>query len=320
MNLIGYRTLKTAIGVVIAMYLANLLSLEYYTAAGVIVILSIQNTRKLSYNFAFQRIIACLISLFLAVIVFFFLGYSPITFGIVILLFIPISVKLKVAEGIVVNSVLVSHLLIEESISSSLLFNEIGLMLIGVLVALFLNLYMPSNEKVLKENIEFVDLKIKEILVDMSKSLKEHAVSVKEEENFRILEERLKLAENLAYTNMSNNFVFTKENYYVTYIETRNQQFIILKRIREHFERLFMTYSVTHVISDYTLEISNAINERNNADYLLEKLNNLRTSFKVLNLPTTREEFENRAMLFQYLNDLEMFLNIKKSFHQKYKN
>ena len=31
-------------------------------------------------------------------------------------------------------------------------------------------------------------------------------------------------------------------------------------------------------------------------------------------LPTTREEFENRAMLFQFLNDMEQFLKDKNEF------
>ncbi len=33
-----------------------------------------------------------------------------------------------------------------------------------------------------------------------------------------------------------------------------------------------------------------------------------------MNLPSTREEFENRALLFQFLNDMEEFLITKNEF------
>ena len=36
-----------------------------------------------------------------------------------------------------------------------------------------------------------------------------------------------------------------------------------------------------------------------------------------MELPKTREEFENRAMLYQFLNDLEQFLSIKNGFKEE---
>ena len=40
----------------------------------------------------------------------------------------------------------------------------------------------------------------------------------------------------------------------------------------------------------------------------------MRGEFKSMNLPSTRLEFENRAMLYQFLNDLEQLLVIKYEF------
>lgn len=37
-----------------------------------------------------------------------------------------------------------------------------------------------------------------------------------------------------------------------------------------------------------------------------------------MDLPKNREEFENRALLFQFLNDLEDFLLLKKAFKDNY--
>ncbi len=56
------------------------------------------------------------------------------------------------------------------------------------------------------------------------------------------------------------------------------------------------------------------MHEENTGEDLLLDLDDLRESFKNMNLPSTREEFENRAMLFQFLNDMEEFLITKNEF------
>jgi uncharacterized membrane protein YgaE (UPF0421/DUF939 family) len=68
------------------------------------------------------------------------------------------------------------------------------------------------------------------------------------------------------------------------------------------------------MIANFTLRLSNSIHEYNTAEGLLKRLQDLKDNFKVMELPKTREEFENRAMLYQFLNDLEQFLMIKNDF------
>ncbi len=84
-------------------------------------------------------------------------------------------------DGIVVSSVLVTHLLVEKQVNSYWIINELGLMLVGVLVALILNSYMPKNEEKIKEDIDYISEKIKEIFMDMAYSLRTHSVSIKEQ-------------------------------------------------------------------------------------------------------------------------------------------
>jgi uncharacterized membrane protein YgaE (UPF0421/DUF939 family) len=103
-------------------------------------------------------------------------------------------------------------------------------------------------------------------------------------------------------------------NYYVEYIEMRNQQFNTLKRLRNHFRRFFITYDHTIMVADFTKKISEDFYEKNTCEILLNGLGDLRAKFKNMALPSSREEFENRAMLYQFLNDLEQFLLIKFEF------
>lgn len=317
MKFIGYRTIKTAIGAALAIIIADMLGLKYAVASGVIAILSTQSTRRQSVEIAVQRICSSLLALTISSILFWFFGFSPITFGLYLLIFIPSAVKLKLSEGIVVSSVLVTHLLVEKSIALSWLANELLLMLVGAGVALILNLYMPSIEGKIKEDQKYIDDGIRTILIHMADALKNNYVSIQEQELFQGLEKRLEEARKRSYRNL-NNYFFAETNYYVEYMEMRTQQLHVLKRLRDHFRRFFMTYEQTIMVSDFTREVGESFHEENTAEGLLANLQLLREGFRAMDLPKDREEFENRAMLFQFINDLEDFLVIKYEFKKRY--
>ena len=67
---IGYRTLKTAVGIAVAIGIASFLDLEYYTSAGILTILSIQTTKRKSVHAIYTRVAAGLLSLLLSYILF----------------------------------------------------------------------------------------------------------------------------------------------------------------------------------------------------------------------------------------------------------
>ncbi|WP_099191996.1 aromatic acid exporter family protein [Tepidibacter mesophilus] len=315
MKFIGYRTLKTAIGAAISIIISKNLGIEYAVSAGIITILSIQSTKRKSVEIALQRICACILALFIAYITFNLFGYSEISFAIFLVIFIPLAVKFNMGEGIVVSSVLVTHLLVEKSVEIFWLRNELYLMIIGAFVALILNLYMPSIENKIRSDKIYIEEKMKEILHKMSIALKDHTIEFESDVLFNDLENRLQRALKLSYINF-NNYVFQDEIYYVHYMEMRVKQYETIKRMREHFQRFFMTYDQAIIISDFTQRVANLLYEDNTAESLIEELNKLRMIFKEMPLPKDREEFENRAMLFQFLNDMESFLIIKKEFRE----
>jgi uncharacterized membrane protein YgaE (UPF0421/DUF939 family) len=313
MKLIGYRTLKTAVGAAIAMLIASALGLRYGTAAGVIVILSVQSTKKQSIRIAIQRLGACLLALFLSSVLFNLLGYNAFVFGLFLMAFIPSAARFGFNEGIVVSSVLVTHLLVEKSTAVPLIINELLLMIVGIGVALIMNLYMPSIDNKIKANQGEIEDLIREVLRHMSEALRQCAVSLKEDELFNTLENKIKKGRDRAYRSL-NNSLFSDNSYYAKYMDMRYQQLKVLKNMRRHFEKFSITYSQTEMIANFTLRLSNSIHEYNTAEGLLKRLQDLKDNFKVMELPKSREEFENRAMLYQFLNDLEQFLMIKNDF------
>src|SRR5690554_1384399 len=110
---VGYRTLKTAVGAAIAIIIAEYIGLSYAAAAGVITILSVQSTKRKSIEIALRRLGSTTLALLVAVLVFLLMGYSAISFGVYLFIFIPIAAAFRLNDGIVPSTVLVTHLLVE---------------------------------------------------------------------------------------------------------------------------------------------------------------------------------------------------------------
>lgn len=304
-------TFKMAISAMISLALCDYLGVQHGTVAAVISILSIQSTRKKALQIGINRLIACTIGICLSFIVYKYIGNSFIIFGFFILFFIPITNKLKVEEGMIAAVVLANHILVADIIDIQLLLNEFTIMFIGIAVAFIANLFMPSFYKQYEEDKNFIEDSFKHIILNMSEAL----LLNKESENTLLcdLDKRIILSEKIAY-DIINNKLLSSNTYYLDYITMRKNQFNVIKKMQRHFERFYMSVEQTKLIAEYTAKIANDITENNDCIQLLRELDDLKMRFKGMDLPKTREEFENRAHLIQFLNDLEDFLEIKREF------
>lgn len=319
MEFLRKNTFKMAASATISIIIANLLGVKFGVTAGIISILSIQDTKKEALLVGGKRIIAATIAVVLSFVLYILLGNNPLIFGLFLLIFIPITKKFKMEEGMVVGAVLSTHLLTGSNINLSWIFNEEALTLIGIGIASIFNLYMPSLESKFNKNKEFIEDQYKDIIYDMAKSLVTKSVPINERKRFKKVKSILEETRILAYK-INNNYLFKNEFYFIDYIEMRIKQFDTIKRMNSHFSRFSITYDQTLIMSAFTENVGNNIYSDNDCVELLYKLNRLRAEYKCMELPKTREEFENRAMLFQFLNDLEDFLLIKKEFKRMHRN
>ena len=317
MKFFNNSTFKMAISATIAIFIAQGFKLEFAVTAGVIAILSIQNTKREALIIGARRIISATIAVILSYLLYVLLGNNPLVFGVVLLIFIPIAKKLKIEEGIAVGAVLSTHLLVNNNIDLGWIVNEEAITFIGIGVASLFNLYMPSLDDKFNENKETIEKLYRDIISDMAKSLVTKAIPVNEKKRLEEVESLVEDTRSLAYK-INNNNLFKKNLYFVDYIEMRAKQLETIKRMMSHFSRFSITYDQTLIMSKFTENIANNIYADNDCVELICKLNNLRNNYKEMQLPKTRDEFENRAMLFQFLNDLEDFLLIKKEFKRTY--
>lgn len=317
MKFFNNTTFKMAVSAIIAIFIAQGFKLEFAVTAGVIAILSIQNTKREAVLIGLRRIISATIAVILSYILYVLLGNNPLVFGLVLAIFIPISKRFKLEDGIAVGAVLSTHLLVNNNIDLGWIFNEEAITFIGIGVASLFNLYMPSLDDEFNKNKERIENLYRDIIFDMAKSLITKAVPVNEKKKLEEVESLVEDTRNLAYR-INNNNLFKKNLYFIEYIEMRAKQLDAIKRMISHFSRFSITYDQTLIMSKFTENIANNIYADNDCVELINKLNTLRNTYRAMQLPKTREEFENRAMLFQFLNDLEDFLLIKKEFKKKY--
>lgn len=308
---------KMSISATIALILANLLKLQFSAVAAVIAILSIQDTRKKALIVGKNRVVACITAIALSVLIYKILGQNSLTFALFLLLFIPITSRFKISEGMVPAVVLSTHLLVANEITLYWIINELLIMIIGIGIASIANLFMPSLHHQFNEDKEYIEKSYRIILSKMSKSLLTYTADIDEEIIINDIEKRLNESIDRAYK-IANNNLLKSDSYYVDYMNMRKNQFDIIKKLRSHFEKFYMSFEQTHMISKFTKNVADQIKDTNDCKELLKELENIKQDFKQMALPKTREEFENRAQLLQFLNDMEDLLRIKSNFVLNY--
>lgn len=313
--------LKTGFGSAIAIFIANRFNLLYSASAGIITLLTIQNTKKETINIAFKRMLAFLVAIIVAYIVFSRVGYTPIAFGGFIFIFVAICNLFGLQDGISMNAVLTTHFLIEKTMNPTFIMNEVFLLIIGMSIGIILNLIMPKNMKKIKEEQKVVEGQIRSILSCMSSMLKgnkECLQTIEDKENIDLAGLSLSLDNLLlkAYEEAGNTLL-VETQYQISYLEMRKLQIVVLKDIFENIVNIHDILSQSIEVSRYMEKVAEEFHELNNVKSLLLELEELYKFFRNETLPTTRDEFENRAILFNILRDLEHFLQIKKSFIEK---
>lgn len=298
-----FQALKMVIGALLATLISNALSLEYSVTAGIIVILSIQPTKQQSIRVGFKRIVASFIGLAITASLMVLFGYSLPIFILSLLLFIPIAFIFKIEEGIVVSAVLMSHILAQQDWMYGL--NAIYILGIGITIAVGLNLFMPNKSKAIEKEIILIDEAMRELVKNIASC---------ESPNFGPIQDMIERAISTIRLE-SLNKLMPKRDFNISYVTMRKEQVSYLQKIETDLKRVIQTTYKKDIIL-FLESIVPRIGKANMASLLLIQLEQLRESYKDKPLPKDRNEFEERAILFHILFDLEAFLMAKVRYHE----
>lgn len=307
---IGYRTLKTAVGTAVSILLAQQFDLMFPASAGIITILCIQVTVKQSFRTVGNRILASLLGLGIGMALFALLGYSPLAIMLAILIFLPLAVRFKIQEGFISSMVVMMHLYSSQRMDLALILNELALLLIGVGVALIVNLYMPSLDNELKAMQSQIEQNFMKILKEFAYYLR-HGESNWDGHEMIETPGLLGKAVQLASRSVDNRLGKREDDPYYQYFVMREKQFELLERIMPIVSTLDIQVPQGHQMADFLERLSDSVHPGNTAYRFLDQLRVMRYEIRETGLPTSREEFETRASLFYLLREIERYLFIK---------
>lgn len=310
------KALKIAVGSVGAIIIAELLQLSYATSAGIITLLSVQNTRKDTIHLATERILSFILSVSLIFFCFYIPMQNWMSFGLYIFLMVLGCYYMDWQNTISVNAVMGTHYIMSPDFSMGFMINELALVLIGTGLALAMNWRMPSNVKAIYEDMRKIEDEMQQILRELAQHLSGKLGGERIWLDLDRLESHLQRGLESAREQVHNTMK-EEDRYYVAYMEMRRQQCSLLKALRRHAFRIRALPSQAKPVSQYLEYLADYVHEKNVPEEQIEKLGQVFEYMEQEELPRTRKEFENRATLYHVLVDLEEFLLVKRRFLEK---
>lgn len=315
----GYRTIKTAIGAGLAIWIASLFDLEFGSFAAIIVIMCIEKTKKKTLHSIRKKFFASLLSLLLGSICFELLGYSPVILTLFIFLLVPILVKLRIQEGFITSIVVILHIYTVKEANLENLLNELYVIFIGIGIALLINSIMPSFREEIERYKTEIETKFSVILYQFSILLKDGEQNWDGKELIEV-ENILNQAKNIAIQDVENHLL-RKENNDYYYLEMREDQLEILKQmvgIISIVSSSVLDIKQRGMLAGIFLNISQHV-DSGDTTIALKLLEEYEESIRETDLPKTREEFEIRANLFYVNFEIKNYLLIKKNIFNRSK-
>jgi uncharacterized membrane protein YgaE (UPF0421/DUF939 family) len=120
----------------------------------------------------------------------------------------------------------------------------------------------------------------------------------------------------VAQLNNENSFS-SSSGYARTYLAMRKAQFEVLERMGGLLTDVTMMPKTLELVSELTKKIALEIAEENDGKMALSELERVLWHCRKEALPASREEFESRAYLFQYLSELRQFIMKKQQFMEE---
>ena len=309
------NSIKISLAVMIAVMLAMILNLEFAISAGIVAILTIQPTKRETIQTAWSRLVAFCVALCIAFFCFYLLGFTLHGFLIYISCYIFVCHIFEWNHAIAMNSVLVSHFVSLGAMDASAIVNEVLIFAIGVGTGIVANLHLHKKVNYMEELKMAADEQIVKILYRMSERIISKDVSDYNGDCFKILEKRIRKAKNLAEENYKNQFG-TKDFFDMEYIAMRERQYIVLYEMYKDVRTLESKPVTAEKIATFFVDMAGTFGRDNDGKALMEQFEEMDQYMKAQALPVNRQEFEDRARLFNLMRKIEEFVHIKMEFYE----
>ncbi len=308
-------SLKIGLGSAIAILFAYMFGLDNPTSAGTIALLSLLTTKWGTTKLIFRRITTFLFTIALCFVLFPLVPSKWIAFGVIIGILVAHCEFRGVQNTLSVNAMIAVHYLTSLDFSLHYFLNEFYLVLIGSLIAFFLNLFHDyvGDEKQLKNDIVYTEDKLKRLLKEIIDYIHSDVRGTTIWKELEILEGELEIFIGHAIEYQDNTFT-SLPAYYIHYFEMRQFQCKILHMLHYELRKLRGMPKSVKVVSDYLEYLIPFIKEKHDPQEQLDYLNETIDVLKKDCVCKTAQDFEAQAIVYHILMDIEDFLLAKKNF------
>ena len=306
---------KIAVGSSIAIYVAELLELQFSASAGIVTLLTLVTTKRGTIKLALARF-----ATFAVVVLFSWMTFLPfrsewLAFGIFIFLTVLMCQMSDWMATLSVNAVIGTHFLTTLDFSPSFFLNEFLLVFIGSTIAFVLNLFHHnrSQEEHLREKMSYTEEQMQFIFGEVAAYLSNKVMEVDVWGHVSRLEGAIREYIREAYEYQDNSFRSDPE-YYIDYFEMRMDQCKALYNLHSGMWWLRIVPEQAKPLAEYMLYLAEHVTELNVPEPQLERLEKMLEELGGEPLPEDREELEGRAILYHIMKSIEDFLQVKKRF------
>lgn len=312
---IALLALKIGIGGSVAYYLADLMDLQFASSAGIVALLTLQQTKWDTMKLSIRRIVSFIITYVVCMALCYVLKTAWLDYGVYLFLIVFLCECIGWRATVSVNAVNAVHFLSTQDFSFEMIMNEMYIVLIGVVVAIILNLFHinETHEAHMIYGMREVEDRMRTILKELAGYLRHQKMGENVWKDINNLREDLFKYVDEAQEYQNNTFVSHPE-YYINYFEMRESQCLVLNNLHAEMNRLLNLPVQAEKVADFVDYISECVTEKNDPQKQINELVQILNEMKDSPLPVTREEFESRAMLYHVLMDMEDFLILKKRF------
>lgn len=307
--------LKIGIGGSVAYYLADFMNLQFASSAGIVALLTLQQTKWDTMKLSIRRILSFIVTYVLCMALCYVLKTPWLDYGVYLFLIVFLCECIGWRATVSVNAVIAVHFLSTQDFSLGMMMNEMYIVLIGVIVAIILNLFHinETHEAHMILGMREVEERMRMILKELAGYLRHQKMGDNVWKDIHALREDLFRYVDEAQEYQSNTFVSHPE-YYINYFEMRESQCLVLNNLHAEMNRLLNLHEEAEKIADFMEYISECVTEKNDPQKQINELIHILHEMKDAPLPATREDFESRSMLYHVLMDVEDFLILKKRF------
>jgi uncharacterized membrane protein YgaE (UPF0421/DUF939 family) len=283
----------------------------FYLTSGILAMISIQKTKKQSIEITIRRIILVSITVVISSITF-NVAHNLGLYFILIIFIVLMGFISKSQVGIIPSVVVLTQLYSVGEVNLAFSIETFMMVFIAFSVTLIFNMFYPSSvSSQLQDLRKQIDMLISQTLLVIATQLQKGNhdfidLSVSEQHLTSLIQQ---------IEMKTGDLVFSNHNAILEYVYMRQEQYHMLVEIERSIMKLTTHTKAHEDISSYLMKLKDDIGLENKATDQRIIINQLLEDYRKRDLPVSRIEFENRAILYHILLELEEWLLLKIRFH-----